>query len=490
MKALLRLLGVLLSLAGMAALGMAAVVALLGYDLQGVAHALLERTPAELVRHAQRRLEGHPRLQALTTPSLSALQQWLERPVPPGELPTLGKGQQQQSLGEQRYGAAGWPLPTAPGEPGAADANAIPLRSASDIAAALAQARAGQRLVIAPGRYRFGQALHTRAAGTVRAPIVVTAQRPGEVILEFDSIQGIVVAQPYWVFENLTLRGVCRRQGDCEHAFHVVGGARATVIRNNRLEDFNAHLKVNGENGAWPDHGLLQYTTLLNAAPRDTTSSVTPVDIVGASGWVVADNHIGSFVKAQGNQVSFGVFMKGAGQQGRIERNLIICTSDRISQPGTRVGLSFGGGGTAPAYCRDGRCIAEHEGGMAVNNVIAHCNDFGIDVFRASATVAHNTLINTAGIDARDMPARAVSYGNLLDGRLRERQGGTLQTQADEVARLDGWFVAPDALALQPVHQEASIAVRYADTDFCGRPAPARGGPGALLAPLGRCPQH
>ena len=44
--------------------------------------------------------------------------------------------------------------------------------------------------------------------------------------------------------------------------------------------------------------------------------------------------------------MAYGVFMKGASAQGRIERNLIICTTQDISQPGNRIGLSFGGGGT------------------------------------------------------------------------------------------------------------------------------------------------
>ena len=35
-------------------------------------------------------------------------------------------------------------------------------------------------------------------------------------------------------------------------------------------------------------------------------------------------------------------------------------------------------------------------GGLAANNVVAHCNDAGIDVNRSSQiALAHNTLINT-----------------------------------------------------------------------------------------------
>ena len=40
------------------------------------------------------------------------------------------------------------------------------------------------------------------------------------------------------------------------------------------MEDFNAHIKVNGEGGQWPDNGLVQYNTLTNSHPRTTVKTV------------------------------------------------------------------------------------------------------------------------------------------------------------------------------------------------------------------------
>lgn len=463
----------------------AAVGVVLGHEPVQMLQALVQRTPGELVRYAQRRLEGHPRLEAVALPVLHAVQRSVERPVP-ALLPSLGKGQQPRPLAPVRYGDAGQPLAQAPMADGAAvaaSADDLLLHDTAGLAAAMQNARPGQHLVIAPGRYRIDRPLYTRNAGTPNAPIVVTAAWPGTVTLEVAVAEGFVVNRPYWVFENLHLRGVCRSDDACEHAFHVVGAARSTVLRNNLIEDFNAHVKVNGHGGLWPDDGLLQFNTLRNGEARRTEKPVTPVDVVAASGWQVADNVIAHFVKPHGNGVSFGVFMKGAGQQGRIERNLVICTAQDVSQPGVRVGLSFGGGGTGPQYCRDGRCDAEHRDGLIANNVVAHCNDAGIYVFRSAGTrVLHNTLVNTAGIDVRVAPAQALVQANVLEGRVRERDGGLLEERFNLTGRIGGSGQA-DALELEPpsaAQAEPAARLQDASTDFCGAARPDVAAPGAL----------
>ncbi len=215
-----------------------------------------------------------------------------------------------------------------------------------DLARALGAVLSGQVIEVDPGEYLIDRRLVTGHAGTARRPIVLRAARPGTVVFRVKSVEAIVVTQPYWLFENLTLRGECARHGDCEHAFHVVGKARGTVLRNNRIEDFNAHIKVNGEGGSFPDDGLLQFSTLMNGSARLTDRPVTPVDIVAASGWRVVDNLVGGFTKAGGDRISYGLFMKGAGSGGRIDRNLVICSTSDVSQPGVRVGISLGDGGT------------------------------------------------------------------------------------------------------------------------------------------------
>ena len=435
---------------------------------------LARLTPAESIRHAKSSLTEHDVLATALLPPLELLQSAIERPPPSGPLPTLGKGQQAQALPPQQYGATGEPVPLGTAAPAASIVPArLRVASATQLARAVEQAVAGQVIEIEPGRYRISHPVGTLGPGTAMQPITVRAGKPGDVWIEFDTLEGFKVTQPYWAFENLNIRGVCAKDHDCEHAFHVVGAARNVVLRNNRIEDFNAHIKVNGENGQWPDSGLVQFNTLTNLHPRTTDRSVAPFDLVAASGWQVADNLVSDFAGAGGNQVAYGMYMKGAGTFGRIERNVIICSSRDISAPGSRIGLSWGGGLTGGSYCRDGTCAAEHTGGLAANNVIAHCNDAGIDTNHGrQLTLAHNTLINTAGILVRGRSEDVNIYANLLEGRIRSRDGVSVTQNLNDVVVMTRVFQDPDKLRLDrksPASPDTPLMPQVA-TDFCQQP--------------------
>ena len=303
----------------------------------------------------------------------------------------------------------------------------IQVDDAASAAAAIATARAGQVIVFAPGIYRFSgrRALWTSNA----AGVTVQARKTGTVHLEFDMVEGIVVQAPRWTFENLDIRGVCATHDACEHAFHVVGKARQFVARNNTMVDFNSHIKINGAGGDFPDGGLLEANTLRNSSARATAQAVTLIDLVGASGWTMRANLIADFVKAGGDHTSYGAFAKGAGSGNRFERNVVLCEQQLRGAPGVRVGISLGGGGTGPAYCRDRACVNEQEGSAIVANLIAHCSDEGIYLNRAARSeIVHNSLIATAGMMLRYPETGARVEGNLVDGRIA----------VDKGARLDG----------------------------------------------------
>ena len=221
-------------------------------------------TPGELIRHAKRRLEGHDKLEAVFLGPLQLIQLQVERPVPPEQLPTLGKGQQDRALPQTQYLPNGQPIEAPvvrPGEQTDVRIADVIASTADEIVRAINTATAGQTIQIAPGHYVINRRVDTRSAGSMAQPITVRASQPGQVTIEFDTLEGFYVSQPFWVFENLHIRGVCKDHGNCEHAFHIVGKASSTVVRNNLIEDFNAHIKVNGTEGAWPDDGLLQYNT-------------------------------------------------------------------------------------------------------------------------------------------------------------------------------------------------------------------------------------
>ena len=454
-------------------------LAVLGSLALYAAYTQTNRTPGELLRYAERRLEGHPKLELVFVPAIHWVRAQVERPVQGLEPPAYWRGARADSPSGRA--ASTFVLDT-----GATPANTRPAKMVSTpqgLVDAVGSAKPGDVIEIAPGRYRLsGRSISTRSGGLGKAPITVRGRRLGDVVLEFNMLEGFHVQHPNWIFENLDISGVCSNDDDCEHAFHVVGNAQSTVIRNNRMRDFNAHIKVNGFKPAFPDFGLIQANTLFNSRPRKTAHPVTPIDIVGANEWNVVDNFIADFVKLGGNQVSYGAFMKGAGAGGRFERNMIVCALNLPIQTGARVGLSFGGGGTDVQYCRDGSCAYEHDQGFAANNIVAHCNDFGIDVNRSrNVTLAHNTLINTAGIDIRNVPASAAISNNILEGRIRERGGGWFLGANNWEGSAHDLFAEPDRLEFKNARWPSDVpALPTVRQDICGEPRGSTTRPGAI----------
>lgn len=304
-----------------------------------------------------------------------------------------------------------------------------PVASADEARAAIARARPGERITFLPGTYRFdGNSIGVTQAGTAGAPITLRAAMPGSVLLEFAITEGFQVMAPYWRFENLEIRGVCGAHSDCEHAFHVTGAGHHFVALNNTVTDFNAHFKINGSGGLFPDAGTIAHNTLSNSSARQTSNPVNLIDLVGASDWTIRANLISDFAKAEGNQVAYGAFAKGGGSRNLFEGNIVMCERRLAQLPGQRVGMSLGGGGTGAAFCRDRKCITEQTGSSLVANLISSCSDVGIYLNSAAGSrIVHNTLIDTAGIDVRFPTSIAEISGNLVDGVIRSRNGALMR---------------------------------------------------------------
>ncbi|MDY0974389.1 right-handed parallel beta-helix repeat-containing protein [Massilia sp. CFBP9012] len=359
--------------------------------------------------------------------------------------------------------------PQAAGAPGL-DAGLV--RDVAGLRAAMAAATPGTTITLAPGSYPIEhRALEASRPGSAQAPVVVRAAQPGTVTLRSNVPVAIRVNTPHWRFENLTIDGACAAHDDCEHAFQVTGAASHFAAVNNTLQGFNAHFKINGAGGRFPDQGLIEANTLSNPAPRATRKPVTPIDLVAASDWTVRGNIIRDFIKAGGDGISYGAFAKGGGSGNLFERNLVWCEAALAGQPGQRVGLSLGGGGTGKPYCRDGRCIMEQERSVLRANLIVGCSDVGIYLNSAADTrIEDNTLVDTAGIDVRFATSSAHIDGNLVDGPIRSRDGGLLHLGDNRDAALWRSYAG--------LHPVRSLFAAPAGADFLWHgEAPARSTP-------------
>ncbi|WP_374764413.1 chondroitinase-B domain-containing protein [Yunchengibacter salinarum] len=295
---------------------------------------------------------------------------------------------------------------------------------------AVREAEAGDTLLLAPGDYALeGKKIKASASGTPESPITVRAETRGTVTLNARMMTVFHVTGANWVFENLDINGTCPRHGWCDHAIHLSGNADGVVIRDNRLRNFNAAIKGNGEiidgQQVFPDDVVIAGNVMINESPRETRKSVTVVDVVGGRRWILRDNMIADFAKTEGNRVSYAAFFKGNSYDGVMERNLVMC--EWKHRGSTRLGLSLGGGGTTnPDFCEGRLCRIEHTRGIIRNNVIMNCpNDVGIYLNNAAnSQILHNTILNTRGVDVRFNGSFATIANNVITGRIKNRDGG------------------------------------------------------------------
>jgi MYXO-CTERM domain-containing protein len=340
---------------------------------------------------------------------------------------------------------------------GDAFAEQVPVATAAELQTAVANAVAGDEIILAPGNYLLSSKLSCTADGTADAPIIVRASNLGDAFVQMDNLEGFHVQGAHWEIHHLDIEGVCADDNNCEHAFHVTGDAEFTHIHHNRVHGFNAQIKANGTdtgpNGerVWPDDVVIEYNEFFNEAARQTANPVTPIDVVGGRRWQVRANYIHDFAKAQDNTISYAAFLKGNSRDGVFERNLVVCEMLHVGQ--IRLGLSFGGGGSAPDnICEDGICNPEHQDGIMRNNIIANCPaDVGIYVNEGqNSLIYNNTLYNTAGIDMRFLTTTGEVRNNLLNGQIRNRDGAVANFASNlemaTVPEFQAWFTDPDAL--------------------------------------------
>lgn len=373
--------------------------------------------------------------------------------------------------------------------PAPADAGIVNVSTPGELTAAIANAKAGDEIVLATGTYALTGA-SCSAMGTAALPIVVRSATPLGAVINFDALEGFKVTGAHWHFEGLDVHGVCASDPNCEHAFHVSGAADDFVLRNSRVVDFNAQLKVNaqliGSTMVMPNYGLVEYNEVGDTRGRNTSNPTTKLNIDTGNDWVVRGNYLHDALKLQGDGVSYAAFMKSGGKRGLFERNLVICS--KATAGGTRIGLSFGGGGTAPQFCAPAYdagtpCSVEHDGGTMRNNIIVNCSDVGIYLNRGKDShILFNTLIATNGVDFRFDTTSGEAVGNLLASAIRTRDSATMMASGNlmnvAATQFTMWYRAPLDGDLAPVGDISSLIASApmrtdVQDDYCAAPRPA-----------------
>lgn len=312
-------------------------------------------------------------------------------------------------------------------------AREITVSSSRAIVAAVAGARAGDVITVAPGRYTLPK-IRLRAGGDAKHPIVLRAAKPRTVELRSAAVELMKISGPYWTVENFDIDGICAEDSRCEHAFHIVGRADHTIVRGNRIRNFNAHIKGNGENGHFPNDVLIENNLLFDTRPRQTSNPIAAIDVVGGERWVVRGNLVADYGKRlrhppeRTDDWSYAVFLKGNSERGLIAGNIVGCDIVAPPTPAIR-GISLGGSGTGPGLCERDDCRTEHRQGTIWGNLVFDCpGEPGIYLFQAKDTlVAGNIVVGTTGIEATGIETSGRIAENRVEGAI-EALGGSMLT--------------------------------------------------------------
>ncbi|WP_421862748.1 right-handed parallel beta-helix repeat-containing protein [Motiliproteus sp.] len=281
-------------------------------------------------------------------------------------------------------------------------------------------------MLLAPGDYQLGR-FQTLHAGSTDQPIRVKAQSPSETRILTSENETFVIHHSHWHFINLTLIG----NQASEHAFHISGDADYVLIQSCHLQNFDNHIKANGTETGFPDNLTIEGCELFNERPRSGRKPSSPIDIIGSSNVNIRNNYLHDFGNDLDGGISYGMFLKGRSNHGRIEQNLIVCAD---KHQGIRAGISLGGGGTAPQFCADSRCDYEHQNGLISNNIITNCTDAGIHLRNAKRSqIITNTLLFTAGIDIDPGNSSATLYRNYIGGTVNQGKGATVRLMGNRI---------------------------------------------------------
>ncbi|MCG3179935.1 MAG: hypothetical protein BIFFINMI_02285 [Phycisphaerae bacterium] len=345
----------------------------------------------------------------------------------------------------------------------------IKVDSAAAIRTALAQAQAGDTILVKPGNYDMGGEFSTGHSGTAGKPITLAAAgEKGYAKLHAKAQIAFRIRSRYWV-----LRGI-HVEGDPSKTEATVfmdgpGGCGDILMTDCKISGSGEHgMKAARTRSKGADNITIEHTELFN-------TSATGFDLVSGDNWTVRRNYVHDF--GAGGGVTYGIFLKGGGVGGVIEGNIVDGKGRR-----TTLGISFGGGLTGKQWLPlmpDGTVAPEHRDGICRNNIVLNCSDAAYHSNNASNCKFYNNLAFNKASDFQrqaSYPPDPLLVNNLIPGRLT----GVLAASNHNVTAVKAeWFKDPANCDFRlTAAGKAALAGKGAPladnpTDFFGNPRPA-----------------
>jgi hypothetical protein len=312
--------------------------------------------------------------------------------------------------------------------PVASVAGNLKVDSAEDIRQAFGKARPGDTITIKVGEYDMGGELSTGSDGTRGKPITVTADGArGYAHLKAKGQVAFRIRNRFWVFKGIHFEGDYRTT-EAAVFMDGPGGCGDIQIIDCRISGSNTHGMKSAKLREKPvNNVLVEHTELFN-------TGATGFDLPAGDGWILRGNYVHDYGRAGGT--SYGIFLKGGGKDGIIEGNIV----DGKKMGGT-VGISFGGGLMGKQWLRvhpDGTFAAEHENGIARNNIVLNTGDVAYHSNNGRNCRFYNNLAWGCGTFQRQAsyPKDPVLDNNLIGGAVK----GASENKNTVAPQWD-WFV-------------------------------------------------
>ncbi len=291
--------------------------------------------------------------------------------------------------------------------------NVVSVSSKTEILDAIANASPGDVITVSPGSYDFNQVITVQNDGQASSRIFLRADQLGTVTFNLSHIENFKLYGKFWIFENIHFFGACTTGNSCEHAFHIVADADDIIFRNNDIENFASHVKLNGElvgggsAKSFPDRTMFINNFWHNTKYVTNNAPHNILNLDGGKDHVVRGNIFADYnAPASLPKSASAVYPKASALRILIEQNLIVCEKSRTAGETAR-GIQLGDG--APASICDGDqdqdgsgdCIENGQSQEAIvrNNIIMNCNNGGSSAgimvgSDRESKIYHNTVYN------------------------------------------------------------------------------------------------
>lgn len=295
-----------------------------------------------------------------------------------------------------------------------ADSRRVPVGDAAQLTAAVNAARPGDRIVIAPGRYRVKLRFRTGQSGTARAPIVLAPRDgPGTVVIDGTGTDMPIKfsGAAYIRVEGLDITG-----GRYHGVFFDFAAHHITIDGNRIYDNFtrlpmNSHAELKGSGG----DGRPRYITIINNEIFHTKhppgGNFQGIDCNFCDDFRI----VGNYLHDIGAPTSFlaSRYDRGSCIQMKSTSKNTVIEGNRIAH--CNIGIVLGGEGLASP---------ENLNGLLRNNLIIESAETGIAIINArGGRIVNNTLYgNTTSIlvarDGRNPAAEntVAILNNLLGG--------------------------------------------------------------------------